>query len=62
MEPSTVMTTCHIPKGRGVPSFPKHFHAGDQDTVLDSTLTADPEQALREFLLFAASKIAEEGR
>jgi Family of unknown function (DUF6516) len=43
-------------------SFPKHFHAGDQDTVLESTLTADPEQALQEFLLFATRKIAGEGR
>jgi Family of unknown function (DUF6516) len=50
------------PQWQGIQSFPKHFHAGDQDTVLESTLTADPEQALREFLLFAARKIAEEGR
>jgi hypothetical protein len=46
----------------GIQSFPNHFHAGDQDSVSESTLTADPEQALREFLLFAARKIAEEGR
>jgi hypothetical protein len=35
---------------------------GINSTVLESRLMADPEQALREFLLFAARKIAEEGR
>jgi ABC-type transporter lipoprotein component MlaA len=45
------------PRRQGVASFPKHFNFGDQQTVMESTLTADPEQAVRQFLAFAAGKI-----
>jgi hypothetical protein len=48
------------PQWQGVSSFPKHFHAGDQQTVLESGLTADPEQALRQFLTFAGNKMTSE--
>jgi hypothetical protein len=40
-----------------VASFPKPFHAGDQRTVMESHLADDPEEAVREFLTFAQSKI-----
>ena|SRR5919198_1485387 len=49
------------PQWRGVSSYPKHFHAGDQQTVLESGLAADPEQALRQFLTFARSKLSAAG-
>ena len=46
------------PQWQGVDSFPKHFHAEDQQRVMESTLSDDPEQAVRQFLTFAAGKIA----
>ena len=49
------------PQWQGVSSFPKHFHCGDQKTVVESALAADPEQALRQFLTFAGSKITSGG-
>ena len=49
------------PQWQKVDSFPKHFHAGDQDTVVTSTLTATPEEAVRGFLLFAQSKVSAGG-
>jgi hypothetical protein len=45
------------PQWRGVKSFPKHFYAGERQTILESTIATDPEQALRQFLGFAGSKI-----
>jgi hypothetical protein len=49
------------PQWQSVTSFPKHFHAGDQQTVHDSTLPSEPEQALRAFLQFAERWIAAGG-
>jgi hypothetical protein len=46
------------PQWQRVASFPKHFHSADQQSVTESTLSDDPEQAVRQFLGFAASKIA----
>ena len=43
---------------RIVASFPKHFHAGAQQTVTESEISEDPEQGLRQFLQFAARVIA----
>jgi hypothetical protein len=45
------------PQWQQVASFPKHFHAGDQQTVMESHMADDPEEAVREFLTFAQSKI-----
>ncbi len=42
---------------QGVASFPKHFHAGDQQTVVESHLPDNPEEAFRGFLRFAAGKL-----
>lgn len=36
-----------------VSTFPKHFHNGSEDEVTESHLSAIPEEALREFLIFA---------
>ncbi len=49
------------PQWQGVASFPKHFHAEDQQTVTESTIADDPEQAVRQFLAFATGKIASGG-
>ena len=49
------------PQWQGMSSFPKHFHFGDQQTVVESALAADPEQALRQFLTFAGSRITAGG-
>jgi len=45
------------PQWQGVASFPKHFHVEDQQTVTESALADDPEQAVRQFLTFVADKI-----
>jgi hypothetical protein len=50
------------PQWREVASFPKHFHAGDQETIIESDLTTEPQQALQEFLAFAQSKITAGGQ
>ena len=41
-----------------VESFPKHFHAGAQQTVTASEISEDPEQGLRQFLQFAQSMVS----
>jgi hypothetical protein len=46
------------PQWQRVASFPKHFHVEGQPHVVESTIADDPEQAVRQFLAFAASKIA----
>lgn len=45
------------PQWQGVDSFPKHFHSEGQQKVTESTMADDPEQAVRQFLAFAANKI-----
>lgn len=49
----------HLP-WRTVSSFPKHFHAGAQHTVIESDIPDGPEQGLRQFLQFVAGVINEE--
>lgn len=44
------------PHWQAVSTFPKHFHAGDQHTVIESHMADDPEQALRQFLGFAMER------
>ena len=46
----------HI-RWRVVASYPKHFHAGAQQTVTESDISENPEQGLRQFLRFAAGMI-----
>lgn len=43
---------------RPVSSFPRHFHAGSQQNVIESTMSEDPEQGLLQFLQFASSVMA----
>ena len=43
---------------RTVVSFPKHFHAGSQQTVIESSISDGPEHGLREFLQFAARMLS----
>jgi hypothetical protein len=40
-------------------TFPKHFHDGSDDNMVESHLSDDPRDALRSFLEFARGKIVE---
>lgn len=40
-----------------VKSFPRHFHSGSEENVIDSTLPEDPQEALRTFLIFCREKL-----
>ncbi len=42
---------------RSVSTWPKHFHAGSQESVIESYLDDDPQMALRQFLTFARNTI-----
>ncbi len=44
-------------KWRHVPTFPKHFHDGDETTVTASQISDDPTKAVREFLSFVRHKL-----
>lgn len=46
---------------RAVSTFPKHFHSGSEDHVIESHISDNPEQALREFLAFARHKLLAKG-
>lgn len=37
--------------------FPKHFHDGREDNVVESRISGDPATALREFLTFVREKL-----
>lgn len=45
---------------RSIPTWPKHFHKGNQETVVESELDDDPQIALRQFLAFARETLREE--
>jgi hypothetical protein len=40
-------------KWKDIPTFPRHFHDGSEDTAVQSYIPDNPEAALREFLIFA---------
>jgi hypothetical protein len=40
-----------------VSTFPKHFHDGNESAVIESRISDDPEQALREFLAFVRRRL-----
>ncbi len=40
-----------------VATFPKHFHNGSEAHVVESDISENPEEALREFLAFARNMI-----
>lgn len=44
----------NIPHRRwaSVATFPKHYHAGEEEHVVESNLPDDPAEALREILVF----------
>ena len=42
---------------RHVATFPKHFHDGSENNVVESYISDDPEQAIREFLTFVRQKL-----
>ncbi len=42
---------------RIVATFPRHFHDGSEDRVVESHLSEDVEQALREFLTFVQERL-----
>ena len=39
-------------KWRHVATFPKHFHDGDENNVVESHISNTPKDAIREFLIF----------
>ncbi|MBX3001362.1 MAG: hypothetical protein KF893_22765 [Caldilineaceae bacterium] len=43
-----------------VSTWPKHFHDGSQENTTESYISDDPATALREFLTFARTKLAQE--
>lgn len=48
----------NAPHYPGLSTFPDHFHEGDENTVVESKLSAEPEQALREVLAFVREQLA----
>lgn len=42
---------------RQVTTFPKHFHDGNENNVVESSISDDPEKAEREFLTFVRRKL-----
>ena len=42
---------------QSVATFPCHFHDGSEDSVLASHISQDPEEALRQFLVFVREKL-----
>ena len=43
---------------QAVSTFPRHFHDGSEDNVSESYLSSVPEEALRQFLVFARDRLA----
>ena len=42
---------------RYVATFPKHFHDGSESNVVESHISDDPKEAIREFLTFVRHKL-----
>lgn len=42
---------------RHVATFPKHFHNGSEDNVVESHISDTPEEAIREFLTFVRRRL-----
>jgi hypothetical protein len=42
---------------RAVPTFPKHCHDGSEGNVVESRISNDPEEAMREVLTFVRRKL-----
>ena len=46
--------------GKGISGFPKHFHDGSDVIVVPSTISDDPEIAIREILRFAVKYLTDD--
>lgn len=44
-------------KWKDVTTFPKHFYDGDEKKVIESHISEQPNEALRDFLLFVRQKL-----
>jgi len=44
-------------KWQDIQTFPKHFHNGDEEKVIESYISEEPEKALKESLLFIKEKL-----
>jgi hypothetical protein len=44
-------------KWRRIATFPKHLHNGSESKVVESYISDDPEDAMREFLTFVRHKL-----
>jgi hypothetical protein len=56
-EDTSMVKSCrhdNIPhaKWKFVKTFPKHFHNGSEENVIESNISDNPEKAIREFLKF----------
>ena len=47
---------------RTASTFPKHFHSGNRETVIESHISDDPEQGMTNFLQFARAALGTLGR
>ena len=43
---------------RDIASYPHHFHAGAQDTVISTPFATEPLAGFREFMRFVAAKVS----
>lgn len=44
-------------KWKHIPTFPKHFHNGKENNVIESKISDNPEKAIVEFLNFIKTKM-----
>ncbi len=60
----TIYRHDNVPDGRwaSVLTFPKHCHDGQEDRVCESSLSDDPERAIREFLTIVRDRLSTESR
>jgi hypothetical protein len=49
----------NAPDHPAISTHPKHFHDGDEHTVVESRISSIPAEALREFLTFVRQKLNE---
>ena len=42
-----------------IPTFPKHFHDGSEETIKSSLISSEPGSALREFLTFVRVRLTQ---
>ena len=45
---------------KNISTFPKHFHEGEEERVVESHISEKPEEGIREFLNFAKEKLKEQ--